>query len=112
MRCIGTQVNTPLRFAAEERCGSPNQELSGTSGRGWENKHLDIHMSVCVYQVMGKGPKRKGGKMPKEKMTRTSLRLPESLWKAARIKSIEDGIDAQEIVARALAAYLRKGGAK
>ncbi len=69
-------------------------------------------MPICVNQVMGKGPKRKGGKMPKEKMARTSLRLPESLWKAVRIKSIEDGIDAQEIVAKALAAYMRKGGAK
>ncbi len=50
--------------------------------------------------------------MPKEKMTRTSLRLPESLWKAVRIKSIEDGIEAQQIVADALAAYMRKGGVK
>ena len=45
-------------------------------------------------------------------MVKTSLRLPEDLWKAVRIKAIERGVDAQEIVADALAAYMRKRGAK
>ena len=47
-----------------------------------------------------------------EETVKTSLRLPDDLWKAARIKAIEQGLDAQDIVAEALRQYLRKGGAR
>jgi hypothetical protein len=48
---------------------------------------------------------------PVVKRVKTSLSLPEELWRAARIRAIEDGMDAQDLVARALEAYLRaKGG--
>jgi hypothetical protein len=35
--------------------------------------------------------------------------LPEELWRAARMRALEMGIAAQDMVANALAAYLRKG---
>ena len=50
--------------------------------------------------------------MREEETVKTSLRLPDDLWKAARIKAIEQGLDAQDIVAEALRQYLRKGGAR
>lgn len=50
--------------------------------------------------------------MQKEPMVRTSLRLPESLWKRVRIAAIERKMEAQHIVALALEQYLKKGGAR
>jgi len=50
--------------------------------------------------------------MRERKMVKTSLSLPEDVWKAARIKAIERGVDAQDIVAEALEKYLGKGGVK
>ena len=50
--------------------------------------------------------------MREEETVKTSLRLPDDLWKAARIKAIERGVDAQDIVAEALRQYLRKGCAR
>ena len=59
------------------------------------------------------GNKSERGRKPKmreRKMVKTSLSLPEDVWKAARIKAIERGVDAQDIVAEALEKYLGKGG--
>ena len=50
--------------------------------------------------------------MRKEKMVKTTMSLPEELWKATKIKAIEKGIDAQDLVAEALSQFLRKGGAR
>jgi hypothetical protein len=47
---------------------------------------------------------------PMIKRVKTSLSLPEDLWKSARIRALQEGVDAQDLVARALEAYLRKGG--
>jgi len=44
---------------------------------------------------------------------RTSIMLPEKLWRAVRIRAVHEGRNAQEIVAEALEGYLkksRKGG--
>jgi hypothetical protein len=46
------------------------------------------------------------------KMVKTSLRLPADLWTAARIRALERGIDAQELVAEALRMLLKSGGSK
>ena len=50
-------------------------------------------------------------KRPKEKRMdkklKTSLALPADLWTAARIRALQEGIDAQDLVARALDAYLK-----
>jgi hypothetical protein len=47
------------------------------------------------------------------KRVKTSMALPAELWTAARIRALQDGIDAQDLVARALAAYLKsKEGAR
>jgi hypothetical protein len=52
-------------------------------------------------------PKKTG--LPKVK---TSLALPVGLWTEARIQALKRGMDAQDLVAEALAAYLKKGGTK
>ncbi|HEV3275305.1 MAG TPA: hypothetical protein VG860_00650 [Terriglobia bacterium] len=44
------------------------------------------------------------------KKTKTTLNLPEDLWKAAKIRAIELGVDAQDLVANAVEQYLKKGG--
>lgn len=43
---------------------------------------------------------------------KTSMRLPVDLWTETRIRAIKEGRDAQDLVAEALAAYLKKGGSK
>jgi predicted transcriptional regulator len=48
--------------------------------------------------------------MPKLAMIKTSLKLPEDLWKRTKHKAIELDCDAQEIVARALEQFLKQGG--
>ena len=48
--------------------------------------------------------------MQKRTMVKTSLRLPEDIWKAARIRAIEMNMDAQDLVAHAVEQYLKKGG--
>ena len=45
-----------------------------------------------------------------EKMVKTSLKLPELLWNAVRIRAIETHVDAQDIVRMALEQFLKKGG--
>ena len=52
--------------------------------------------------------------MPKDKQdtVKTSLKIPRDLWRAAHIRAMDDGTDLQTIVALALTAYLRKGGAR
>jgi len=67
---------------------------------------------MSMLQRMTKQTTRKQQKPMKEKRQRTTLRLPEALWKAAKIRAIELGIDAQDLVVQALAAYLKKGGAR
>ena len=50
--------------------------------------------------------------MPKEQKARVSIRLPEALWKKTQIEAIHRGVNAQDIVARGLRLYFKKGGAK
>ncbi len=50
--------------------------------------------------------------MQKRTMVKTSLRLPEDIWKAARIRAIEMNMDAQDLVAQAVEQYLEKGRAR
>jgi hypothetical protein len=51
-------------------------------------------------------------KQTKPKLMKTSMRLPVDLWTETRIRAIREGRDAQDLVAEALAAYLKKGGSK
>ena len=48
--------------------------------------------------------------MVKETMVKTSLKLPENLWKRVRIRAIETNMEAQQIVALALEQFMKKGG--
>jgi predicted GNAT superfamily acetyltransferase len=47
-----------------------------------------------------------------EESVKTSLKIPRRLWREARIRAMDEGTDLQSIVAKALEAYLKKGGAK
>ena len=47
-----------------------------------------------------------------EDMVKTSLKLPRRLWRQAHIRALDDGTQLQVVVTRALAAYLKRGGAK
>lgn len=47
--------------------------------------------------------------MSEQKSVKTSLRLPDDLWKKARIEAIRRGVDAQDVVSEALEQYFRKG---
>ena len=51
--------------------------------------------------------------MPKqEEWVKTSLKLPKALWREAHIRAMDERTEFQVVVARALEAYLRKGGAR
>ena len=41
---------------------------------------------------------------------KTSLQLPEGIWKSVKIRAVEEGRNVQELVADALKDYLRKKG--
>jgi hypothetical protein len=41
---------------------------------------------------------------------KTSLRLPTNLWRRAHLHCIDHGIELQELVTAALAAYLKRDG--
>ena len=49
-----------------------------------------------------------------DSMTKTTLRLPTNLWKAAQHRAVDEDLDLQELVARAIKLYLktepREGG--
>jgi predicted DNA binding CopG/RHH family protein len=47
-----------------------------------------------------------------QEITKTTMRLPKSLVIAAKHRAIDDGIDFQDIVIRALEQYLGKKGGK
>ncbi len=51
-------------------------------------------------------------KQKAEPLARASMRLPADLWKQAQHAAIDQGITIQELVSRALAAYLKKAGAR
>lgn len=44
-----------------------------------------------------------------EPIARATMRLPNSLWKAAQHRAVDEECSTQEIVARALRAYLKAG---
>jgi hypothetical protein len=47
-----------------------------------------------------------------EDAVKTSLKLDRALWKRAHVRAMDDGADLQTVVARALEAYLAKGGGR
>jgi hypothetical protein len=40
-------------------------------------------------------------------MVKTTIRLPKPLWRDARVRALDEDIDLQDLVAAALAAYLK-----
>jgi hypothetical protein len=43
---------------------------------------------------------------------KTTVDLPEALWRAAKIRAMDEHTDLRSIVIAALEAYLKKGGAR
>ena len=54
--------------------------------------------------------KRQPKQDTKAEQVKTTIRLPRSLWDAARHRAIDEGTDIQDLVGRAIEQYLRKGG--
>jgi len=46
---------------------------------------------------------------PEERVIKTTLRVPHSLWTKARIRALEEGIPVQDLVVRAISAYVKGG---
>lgn len=44
-----------------------------------------------------------------EKIIKTTLRTPHSLWTTARITALKEGISAQELVTKAIREYVKGG---
>ena len=51
-------------------------------------------------------------KPEKAQTTKTTLRLPSQLWIAVQHRAIDEGIDLQDLVAKALEMYLAHKGGK
>jgi hypothetical protein len=51
-------------------------------------------------------------KEPGPDIVKTTIRVRRELWNAVLHRSIDDDLSSQEIVERALEAYLKKGGAR
>lgn len=45
-----------------------------------------------------------------ERIARATMRLPQSLWDAVQHRAIDEHIPLSQLVAKALAEYLKKGG--
>jgi hypothetical protein len=54
----------------------------------------------------------KAPKHTESETKKTTIRLPKSLWKEARIHGLEEGIDFQEIVSEGLRLFLNKHAGK
>jgi len=50
---------------------------------------------------------QRGMTTTKTAVVKTTVALPEALWKQARIRAIEEHADLQDIVSKALTLYLR-----
>lgn len=48
----------------------------------------------------------------KVRLVSVGVRLPEDLWREARMRAVESGVPVQEVVANALTAYLRRSKQK
>ena len=47
-----------------------------------------------------------------ERMVKTSLYLPENLWKAAKHQALEEGVDLRDLIIRGLALVVKGRGKK
>ena len=46
--------------------------------------------------------------MPRGKNMKTSVDIPDDIWKAAKHRAIEEGMDLKDVIVRALEEYLKK----
>jgi hypothetical protein len=47
---------------------------------------------------------------PGERIVKTTLRVPYSIWTSARIRALEEEIPVQDLVVRAITEYVKRGG--
>jgi hypothetical protein len=52
------------------------------------------------------------GKQRVEKVVKTTVELPASLWREVKIRAVDDQSDLRDIIIKALYAYLKKKGAR
>jgi hypothetical protein len=52
------------------------------------------------------------GKQRAEKVIKTTVELPESLWRNVKLRALDDHSDLRGIIIKALHAYLKKRGAR
>jgi len=45
--------------------------------------------------------------METDKVKKTTIRLPQDIWKRARVRALDEGTDFQAVVTRALELYLK-----
>lgn len=45
-----------------------------------------------------------------ERIIKTTIRIPYSLWARARIRALSDGVPVGDVVAHAIRDYIKKGG--
>jgi hypothetical protein len=60
---------------------------------------------ICIH-VSPRGKKRT------EKIVKTTVELPHDLWRAAKVRAMDEGSDLRGIIVLALQQYLSKKGAR
>lgn len=55
---------------------------------------------------------RKSTERAGESVVKTSLYLPEPLWKAAKIRALEEGCDLRDLIIRGLEMVVRRRGGR
>jgi len=67
----------------------------------------DGYTCARAIQAPVSGAKQEAG-MAKAGTVKTTVQLAEALWRRARIRAIEEDLDLQDIVSKALEEYLRR----
>jgi hypothetical protein len=88
-----------MEFRSSSARGKAGNDLC--SSFALDSRYLEVYiLSVGRRTDFGKGV-----------MTmKTSLTLPEEVWKAAKIRAVQEGKNLQEVVAEALRVYLKTKG--
>lgn len=71
-------------------------------------KHVDIETERCndLNKIMGED----SGKQQASRTVKTTVDLPQELWRAAKIRAMDDLTDLRSVVIAALKAYLDANG--
>jgi hypothetical protein len=67
-------------------------------------KYVDIYISRCLNVPMNRPTRFEEGVTT----VKTSIEIPEELWRAAKIRAVEQRKNFQDVVAEALREFLKK----